>query len=268
MNAPRDLGPRFRAWIRDVPPAPADLEDRVLRQTRQTRQRRRWLWFLPGRKPTAGASDEQDRVHRSAAIREESGRQPAPTGGISTMFSPAKLAVGAAILALVGGVISTGILTSQPADQPAAGALAFESDATLTDEDFIPVSGTHNFNISPGRANGFSRMDDPRVSGFWDVHYEWLCKPDESCVSWGPYVVSSDGGTWEGQYMGFSGPGPEHDQNIIGWANGTGDYEGWSYVVSHTGPAFGGDSTGILVHAPLPDTVEFSELAGMLEAAD
>ena len=37
------------------PPEPADLAARTLDVTRDIRQRRRWLWFLPDRKPTAGA---------------------------------------------------------------------------------------------------------------------------------------------------------------------------------------------------------------------
>ena len=84
MNAPRELGPDFRSWMDDGPPMPADLPERTLRQTRHTRQRRRWLWFLPAREPTAGVPSGHDRLPPTVPMKTT------PIGGLM-MISPTKL---------------------------------------------------------------------------------------------------------------------------------------------------------------------------------
>jgi hypothetical protein len=96
MNAPRDLGPDFRSWLEDVPPMPPELPARTLDETRHTRQRRRWLWFLPGPKPTAGADDpgSQDQL---VSTNDD-------YGGTRLMFPAARFIAIAASVALMGAL--------------------------------------------------------------------------------------------------------------------------------------------------------------------
>ena len=114
MNAPRDLGPDFREWLSDIPSMPPELPERTLDETRHTRQRRRWLWFLPGRRPTAGADGEPDRTEPAEVISTR------PIGGIRTMFSATNVAAVVATAALAGALAVAAPLATQDGNRPAA----------------------------------------------------------------------------------------------------------------------------------------------------
>ena len=151
MNAPRDLGPDFRSWMGDAPEPPEVLPARTLEQTRHTRQRRRWLWFLPGRKPTAGALDEPD-DGPAPSDQPTVGITPGRVKGTITMFSATKLIAAASVLALSAGIASSGVLTTEPGT-PAAGPV-WTGDYFDSDEGLVAVSGSGRFGPSPGVVTG------------------------------------------------------------------------------------------------------------------
>ncbi len=252
MNAPRDLGPDFRSWMGDVPEPPEVLPARTLEQTRHTRQRRRWLWFLPGRKPTAGALDEPD-DGPAPSDQPTVGITPGRVKGTITMFSASKIIAAASVLALSAGIASSGVLTTEPGT-PAAGPV-WTGDYFDSDEGLVAVSGSGRFGPSPGVVTGTVIMSDPRVSGDLLAGYQWLCEPNESCTSWGSATLTNDGGTWEGDFVAFNGPAPGHLQNLMIWMNGTGEYEGLSHVVNFVGPMIDSIGTGQIIDAPLPPQV-------------
>lgn len=259
MNAPRDLGPSFRAWMRQAPPPVVDLETRILKQTRRTRQRRRWLWFLPGRKPTAEAFDEQDDDGPAAPIPRAGELVPEPLRGTRTMFSATNLIAAATVLALSAGIVSSGVLTSEPEAPAGAGADTgsplWTGDYFDDNDGIVAVTGTGRFGPAPGVITGVLEMSDPRVSGELLAGYQWLCSPNEACTTWGNTAVTNDGGTWEGDFVAINGPAPGHLQSVMAWMNGTGEYEGLSYVVNWVGPMSESIATGKIIAAPLPPQV-------------
>ena len=66
-------------------------------------------------------------------------------------------------------------------------------------------------------------------------------------------MLTNDGGTWEGYYVGFSGPDPALAQDLMVWLNGTGEYEGLSFIVNLEGPMDDSAATGRIMDAPLPE---------------
>jgi hypothetical protein len=217
MNAPRDLGPDFRAWLRDVPPMPAELPRRTLEQTQDTRQRRRRLWFLPGRRPTAGADDEQGRMQPPAPIPKHGGLTPAQIGGTRTMFSATKLVGMAAVAALIVAVLVVGPPDIRQEVGPAAAP-----EATIAQREISPFSGTmqvlsqDGYGVSEPTDSGGSttlgeqwtvevQTDDPRFSGlgttYDNVYVLMLLDPEDGQLSNG-YVrtykgrLFTDEGSW------------------------------------------------------------------------
>ena len=172
------------------------------------------------------------------------------------MFSPSKMIAAAAVLALTAGIASSGVLTTEP-EAPGAAPIwigeYFESDDGIK-----AVSGNGRFGPAPGVVTGHTTMSDPRLSGEVLAGYQWLCEPNESCTTWGSSTITNEGGTWEGDFVAFNGPAPGHLQNLMIWANGTGEYEGMSYVVNFVGPMSDAIATGQLIAAPLPPQVALS----------
>ena len=256
MNAPRDLGPDFHSWLRDVPPMPDELPARTLDQTRHTRQRRRRPWFLPALKPTAGAFDEhEDSPASSTSPTGEIG--PQALRGTRTMLSPAKLVVAAAVLALAGGVASSGVLNMQQRDGSVPGVVP----AAEAEPEFVVVEGSGAFG-GAGRVTGRTEMSDPRVSGKWDITQEMVCSTVDAwaCAKWGRATLSNEGGTWEGEWAGFhepiTVPGlPMGQHNIMSWLEGSGEYEGLSYISTLSGDPSNTVARGLIYEGPIPPTV-------------
>ena len=234
MNAPRDLGPDFRSWLRDVPEAPADLPARTVAQTRHTRQRRRWLWFLPGPKPTAEADQNQDRDERAAPMIE-------PTGGTRTMFSATKMVAIAAAIALYGAVMLAGSL-NQPPDAPVPGAPAFEPG------EITPISGTLRV-LGQDNAGMITRYDwgetvegeqwtvrittdDPRFSGVnTGYHNLYAVGPDSIDLRTYNGRFFTKEGSWLTTGRGYQNPltgGIQYQEYAIG----EGALEGLSAITS------------------------------------
>ena len=171
------------------------------------------------------------------------------------MFSPAKLVVAAAVLALAGGLASTGILTAPRDVGTPGGAPAAEADP-----EFVIVEGSGSF-LGESVVNGRSEMSDPRVSGDWEISQEMVCQPGGgyTCTKWGQATLVEEGGTWEGEWAGFHepvAPGlPSGQHSITFWLEGTGGYEGLNYIGTLTGDPNDTVVRGIIYEGPIPPTV-------------
>jgi hypothetical protein len=146
----------------------------------------------------------------------------------------------------------------------ASGAVATDTESHLwtgewvENDDIISVTGNGKFGPSPGVVVGTSTMSDPRVSGDVLAGYQWLCAPNEACTTWGSVTLTNEGGTWEGDFVAFNGPAPGHLENLMLWTNGTGEYEGLSYVANFVGPMSDTIATGQIVAMPLPSAASLS----------
>lgn len=177
------------------------------------------------------------------------------------MFGATKLVAGAAILALAGGLLYSGVLTVEPTHPVPT---ATEAERT----DFIIVTGTSTI-TGANSASGDDSMSDPRVSGHaWLINHYLKGDVDLTGVQWGQYNLSNDGGAWEGEWIGFyeSPTGDESpmvgEENVMIWASGTGDYEGWTYVANYTGDLGTLTVRGLMYQDVIPPTVAL----GLLEA--
>jgi hypothetical protein len=256
MSAPRDLGPDFRSWLRDVPPTPDDLSARALEKTRRTRQRRRWLWSLPGPKPTAGAEGGADHALRPRLPNVTQERT-------TTMFSTAKLIGITASIALAGA-----LALALPASQPGEPAPAAEP--ATTEPELTPFSGwlivrstdrygdveshawgdvvtdqewTFEYDLDDDRLDGMgrSRVTDHLITGF-------AAGPKSFTV-----YIENDGGSWVGQGRAYDGVGGGgwHHQTVLA---GQGGYEGLTAILSADQQAKSGflDVEGVLFTGGLP----------------
>ncbi|MEA2025802.1 MAG: hypothetical protein U9O18_03845 [Chloroflexota bacterium] len=169
------------------------------------------------------------------------------------MFSATKLMAGAAVLALTSGFLLSGVLTFEPDEQLPA--------AAPERGDFIIVTGSAQLSSGGGAPTGSSTMSDPRVSGDLELINRYLTGVGLTGVQWGLYTLTNDGGSWEGEWIGFY-ESPSGKENAMVWASGTGDYEGWSYVANYTENLRGLDVRGLVYQGPIPPTV----VLGALEA--
>ena len=94
-------------------------------------------------------------------------------------------------------------------------------------------------------------VSDPRVSGTGRNEVSIDERPDGSADIWGKYVLTNDGGTWEGYWAGTVDKGytTHHVESLL---VGTGDYDGLLYRLSLVTDATdtGYDLTGLIVPGP------------------
>ena len=257
MNAPRELGPDFRSWMDDGPPMPADLPERTLRQTRHTRQRRRWLWFLPAREPTAGVLSGHDRRPPTVHMKTT------PIGGLR-MISPTKLIAAATVAALAGTLLLAGQPTTTRPAMPAAQA----EPGVLT-----PVQGTmlvlaQSQAGETGTYTGGSaaidewwetefRVDDPRLAGQSVSRHNRHIGAATSYAGGTRRItlrLENEGGSWVGSGVAYSDPSASgiHYQLLL---EGQGGYEGLDAILAldnqvATAPF---EVTGVIVSSGLPE---------------
>jgi hypothetical protein len=179
------------------------------------------------------------------------------------MLSTPKLVAGAAALALTGTLIWSGVLTPQLEGQ----LLGAETERT----DFIVVTGTSTMSGGP-RPSGVDSMSDPWVSGQVSLTNNHKMGTDNAAgVQWGQYTLANESGGWEGEWIGFYDGAPcdvsdePGEENAMIWANGTGDYEGWTYVANYTGNLGMLEARGLLYHDVIPPTVALSLLEAETE---
>lgn len=153
--------------------------------------------------------------------------------------------IGVVLVAL----IAVGV-TAQAEEQPAG-------------SDLIIVDGTGSLAAIPGHTSGTYTMSDDRVSGDLVAEYDYVCDSAvANCSTWGQATITNDGGSWVGEFIGLIRSRTEWENNVTAWLDGTGDYEGWSYVVNYSGPMSASSAEGVISRAPLPPTV----VLGMTEA--
>jgi len=96
--------------------------------------------------------------------------------------------------------------------------------------------------------------DDERLNGDIDLVYNIAGWSGTGAIQWGYARISNDQGTWNGTWSSNIQEGGE--QLILGWYEGTGAYEGWSYVETQHGQYQQPRETfGIVYPGPLPPTV-------------
>ena len=134
----------LEVWYRERAVAPRDVRDgvaSVMANVPRTRQQGRW-WPLPTfERPV---STLPSRELAPAPIPATSGRQPARG---FTMFSALKFMVASVIVALFGGFLMMGILTTQQGDEMAPAAVT-ESPLPMTTEEML--SGIVTEEVEPG----------------------------------------------------------------------------------------------------------------------
>ena len=133
MTDDRQSGVLFESWLKGTDPMPPNARPsvaRVMARMPQTRQRGRW-WPLP-------------LLDSPAPIPTTNGRQPARG---FTMLSALKFVVAAAIVALFGGFLLTGILTTPQGDEVLPAAVT-ESPSPMTTEELL--SGMVTEEVEPG----------------------------------------------------------------------------------------------------------------------
>ena len=175
------LGSFYRGTA-PTPPDPVLGLERVMTRVRKTRQRGRW-WPLPAfDRPV---STFPSRELAPALIPATNG--PTPARGF-TMFSAVKFVAAAAIVALFGAFLLTGILTAPQGDEMAPAAVT-ESPLPTTTEELL--SGMVTEEVEPGVLKITN-------DGVRDVGGE----------SWGPdggVTVGLDGSVWlywqDGRYV-------------------------------------------------------------------
>jgi hypothetical protein len=212
MNAPRDLGPDFREWLSDIPSLPPELPARTLEETRHTRQRRRWRWFLPGPKPTAGAKDERDRTRLAEAITTR------PIGGTRTMFSATNVAAAVAITALAGALLVAAPLATQDGSQPAAPAADVEAAGVTLVSGVIEGTGQEYAGSTESHDWGYAVRDalkavefavsDERLSGPALLRGNWNRPADDmwTWVATETVYLQNEGGSWTGTGYAYADP--------------------------------------------------------------
>ena len=163
-------------------------------------------------------------------------------------------------ISLVIAILAGGLLAGS-----VAGVVA-QDDAERTD--FIIVTGASTVS-GGGMPTGDDSMSDPRVSGHVQLTNNYRMDTEATAgVQWGQYTLANESGGWEGEWVGFYDGAPcdisdePGEENAMVWANGTGDYEGWSYVANYTGNLFALDVKGLMYQDLVPPTV----VLGLLEA--
>ena len=235
------LRPVVDDWLKTTdapPPDPVGSVHLAMANVRRTRQLGRW-WPL------------------SITARLSSPARQPPGEELSTatraLFSIPRLLAGATVLALIAGLLWSGLLTPPQDRSPGVEAEQVE---------FIVVTGTSTISAGPSPA-GDDAMSDPRVSGHANLINNYLIgDEDNTGTQWGAYRLANDDGSWEGEWIGFYEPPGDEDeygtpgtQNAMAWASGTGEYEGWTYVANYTGHLLGLDVKGLLYQGDIPPTV-------------
>lgn len=202
-------------------------------------------------------TDEPRRSRRWHVLGLGGSRTAGPGGidvrGASNMLTATRIAAVVAALALGASFMAQQIGAGpEPAARP--GATAGEAWTTVT--------GLQDYacNATTQTCRGTNHdMSDPRLEGKVAITFSYQEDADDPSVGnytlWGDLVISNDGGTWEGNWVGFTDERQLH--HITSWFEGTGEYEGLSYIEQSYEPE-GGKSmvaTGLLFDGDIPATV-------------
>lgn len=157
--------------------------------------------------------------------------------------------IGAATLVLLG--LSAGPAMGQAdADTWVTGTLscAMAGEATMQEDD------ANGLDLYPARC--FAQLSDPRVSGDWwsEVQQAWFPETGDHAMAFGPTEITGPDGTWVGTISHIADYTSEpYTAPAWGVFEGTGAYEGWTFVVStpnQLDPQAG--LSGIVYEGPTP----------------
>jgi hypothetical protein len=183
----------------------------------------------------------------SSGASRGAGLDGARVKGGTTMFSAVRVAAVVAALAL-GTTFAINTI-SEPTGGPTPGAVA--------DAEWLGVTGSGRFQIDTRNGGVFGRqaMSDDRVSG--DVYTTWEAESganeEGDWTMWGATRITNEQGTWEGEYAGFIEP--DGQRNAMGWFEGSGAYEGLSYLQHMHGYLGDVTLTGLVYPGSIPPTV-------------
>lgn len=145
---------------------------------------------------------------------------------------------------------------------PATIATAQDGGAVLAEGDYVSFNGELRYVCGSDVCRFTYTMSDPRLSGDGEAPIDKGCSLDSTCWMGGEVTISNDGGAWQGRWVGFIVEGVRHDH--MAWLEGSGDYEGWSYVAVHRdveGDQHYEDVRGLLYRGDLPPSVADGLLA-------
>jgi hypothetical protein len=242
MSAPRDLGPDFRAWLDDIPPMPPDVLARTLDETRHTGQRRRWLRFLPVRRPAAGAHDREGRPW------SEPSNATAPIGGTTMILSPTKLATAAIAAALVGSLLLARPFTTSERSLPAAPDASKAGVITLVEGNMYTLSkddigSPDTYDGGPARVDEWwtteFRTNDARLNGIAVSRHNRNLLGSSGSFYRGSRAITvrleNDGGAWVGSGLAYMEP----DTTVLHYRlllEGQGGYDGLDAIIDLDNP--------------------------------
>jgi len=172
------------------------------------------------------------------------------------MLASVRTAAVVAVLALATSLLALEV--SSPAEPVTPGAIEpAGSWVTVTGEQ-EPVS------FGLGSALATNTMSDERVSGDVAITFHTADGPGidvGNYAVWGTVTITNDGGTWQGQWIGFVDDQGRH--HISEWYEGTGDHDGLRYLEQLVQPEPDGllDATGLIYEGDIPPTVIPAEVA-------
>ena len=264
----------LEAWFLHTDPTPPDTRQtasQVMAKVPKVRQRGRWWPLSVFGRP---ASRFPIRELATAPIPATNGRQP--VGG-STMFSAVKFVVAGVIVALFGGFLLAGVLTT-PQEREAAPAAVNESPSPMTSGELsAPHSATAIFSwaelVEPGEMSedGLSvrgdswlgwvySPDDPRLTGEARIAVNmdgYEVDPYVSQLSWAIRIANDDG-AWVGTVRGYRDPESKPNRHLNIELAGEGGYAGHAALLTTPGRGDGWWE-GFVFPSPLlgyPDPIE------------
>jgi hypothetical protein len=207
------MAPKVREWLKSTDVEPEDIRrsvGTVSGQARVTPQRGRW-WPMPRFRRAADVpSNDSHARPRPFLAPAAVGHTPTIHGRTLTMFSPAKVILIGAFVALFGGLLTWGALepSSRTAVAPGAESAA-PTDAmdavTLGENEF-----TGSLSIRGGLSTGVSdviryrygadEMSDPRFAGDWDLDYTQVHGGGDSGWRYlyhAAFRMTDDQGAWQ-----------------------------------------------------------------------
>jgi len=276
MTDERQSGFVFGAWLKETDPASPDAGHstrQVMDQVPQIRQRGRW-WPLPSLQgPFTPEPGFPETILTPESVPSTSG--PVPARGF-TMFSTVKFVAVAAIVALFGGFLLTGALTTQQGDELVPAAVTASPSPATAYVAPQPVSGKFNYGrkfqahvVTQGedrkthRGGGLEmpiELDDARLSGtiYLALNEDLIGEKyqhHDGEVSTGTLELVNDDGSWIGTVRGFTSmnPATQHWHMDL---TGTGAHEGLSALLEAKGPYGSGDVEGLIFPGVLPEYPE------------
>ena len=190
------------------------------------------------------------------------------------MFSPVKAIVGGALVFALGGAFLIAQTLDQPASAPGAAtdptsealvlpAAAQDEEPTLNPDMLATaiVSGTESCEIVEFGSltetgvwanvrrdfvvECVAEMSDPRVSGISTSSLNTDCS-SFGCVMWGTSELVGPEGTWVGDYTMTLGHGDDGHSLSTSIGEGTGAYDGWTYIANTTSVGMEGTIEGFV----------------------